>query len=318
MPDSFPIKAVVYTSSRIALPLISALHARGNLGGVVIGGNRSPEESQLVAELQNQKIAYEVFQPDDTGGLLRAFQRWEINLGLCFSFSRILPSVILQSAEFGTYNLHPSALPAYRGPMPIFWQIKHGVHSSALCLHHATQEIDAGNLVIQQPLSIHSLDTFSSLVLAIAGQAPTVAMQLLEMIAAIGHAPAGEAQCGALVPAPMPIATDVIVDWQAMTPTEIQNCARACNGFCGGATFYWRNIPLALLQVTPVDAPTHGTKPGTVVMLAEPEGLVVAARDGAVRLDVISTAEGIFGGVAFAERFGLDAGVLLDNPINNL
>ena len=317
MDNRFPIKVAVYTSSRISLPLLMNLNTSGNLAGVVLAGNRSAEETQLMAELQRVDIAFCFWQANDIEKLQTQLQRWECNLALCFSFSRILPQAILSCADLGTYNLHPSALPAYRGATPLFWQIKQGVRTSALCLHHVCAELDAGDVVIQQPLPIHPLDTFSSLALAVAAQAPAIASTLIEKILAEGAALKGEAQSGEVSHAPALSNQDVLLNWQSMSALDIQNCARACNGLCGGATFYWRQIPLALLQATPVEAPTFGTKPGTVVMVAEPEGVVVTTVNGAVRLDVIATAEGIFSGLAFAERFGLEAGLQLETPTPN-
>ena len=47
-------------------------------------------------------------------------------------------------APLGVLNLHPSRLPAYRGPSPLFWQFRNGEKRMGITLHRAVAAVDAG------------------------------------------------------------------------------------------------------------------------------------------------------------------------------
>ena len=62
----------------------------------------------------------------------------------------ILPAPWLAIPHYGCLNLHPSALPAYRGPVPLFWQLRAGEPQMGVTLHRATERVDAGPILAQR------------------------------------------------------------------------------------------------------------------------------------------------------------------------
>jgi methionyl-tRNA formyltransferase len=64
-------------------------------------------------------------------------------------FARKLPDPVLSIPAMGCLNLHPSLLPAYRGPVPLFWQFRAAVKDFGITLHRMTSQLDAGNIVAQ-------------------------------------------------------------------------------------------------------------------------------------------------------------------------
>lgn len=76
------------------------------------------------------------------------------DLILAATYHRILPPAILDLPRLGAYNFHPSLLPAYRGPTPTNWVIIRGEPETGLTVHRLTPGIDAGNVVLQQRVSI--------------------------------------------------------------------------------------------------------------------------------------------------------------------
>jgi len=77
-------------------------------------------------------------------------------LGLVACYPRRLPPPILELPRRGCLNLHPSLLPAYRGPEPVFWQLRAGETRTGVTLHVMTEELDAGDIVAQasRPLAV--------------------------------------------------------------------------------------------------------------------------------------------------------------------
>ena len=69
-------------------------------------------------------------------------------------FARRLPDSVLSIPGIGCFNLHPSLLPAYRGPVPLFWQFRAGVKEFGITLHRMSSQLDAGNIVVQTTLAM--------------------------------------------------------------------------------------------------------------------------------------------------------------------
>ncbi len=71
----------------------------------------------------------------------------------------------------GCFNLHPSLLPAYRGPAPLFWQLKDGLEQTGVSVHRVEARIDAGPILVQEAHSIDPEDNLATLnaMLAAAG-----------------------------------------------------------------------------------------------------------------------------------------------------
>jgi methionyl-tRNA formyltransferase len=70
----------------------------------------------------------------------------------CFPY--ILPTKIWQLAKIASINLHPSLLPKYRGPHPVFWQLKHGESRTGITLHLINDLVDGGDIVLQKDLPL--------------------------------------------------------------------------------------------------------------------------------------------------------------------
>jgi methionyl-tRNA formyltransferase len=66
-----------------------------------------------------------------------------------FGFNWRLPREVLELPRLGVLNVHPSALPKYRGPSPILWAIRNGDASMGMTVHRMTGEIDAGPVLAQ-------------------------------------------------------------------------------------------------------------------------------------------------------------------------
>ncbi len=64
-------------------------------------------------------------------------------------FPKILPPSLLNLPRLGALNLHPSLLPKYRGPEPLFWQFRNGETRPGVTLHFMNERPDAGDILLQ-------------------------------------------------------------------------------------------------------------------------------------------------------------------------
>src|SRR5690606_35439525 len=76
---------------------------------------------------------------------------------------RMLPEVVWKMPEFGTFNLHASLLPNYRGAAPINWAIINGETKTGVTTFFIDEKIDTGEIILQEEVNIHEKDTAGTL-----------------------------------------------------------------------------------------------------------------------------------------------------------
>jgi methionyl-tRNA formyltransferase len=104
--------------------------------------------------LQPQKLKNENF--------LRQLKNLEANLQVVVAF-RMLPEVVWDMPELGTFNLHASLLPQYRGAAPINHVLIRGEKTTGLTTFFLDKEIDTGLIIDQVEIAIDEKDNFETL-----------------------------------------------------------------------------------------------------------------------------------------------------------
>ena len=89
---------------------------------------------------------------------LRALQA---NLQIVVAF-RMLPESVWAMPEYGTFNLHGSLLPKFRGAAPIHWAVINGETKTGVTTFFIQHQIDTGDMILQEELSIGSDETTGS------------------------------------------------------------------------------------------------------------------------------------------------------------
>ncbi|WP_245830849.1 methionyl-tRNA formyltransferase [Marivirga sericea] len=82
----------------------------------------------------------------------------EANLQIVVAF-RMLPEAVWSMPEIGTFNLHASLLPQYRGAAPIHWAVMNGETETGLTTFFLKHEIDTGSIIMQEKEPISPSDT---------------------------------------------------------------------------------------------------------------------------------------------------------------
>ncbi|SHH69963.1 methionyl-tRNA formyltransferase [Winogradskyella jejuensis] len=84
------------------------------------------------------------------------------NLQIVVAF-RMLPKVVWQMPEYGTFNLHASLLPNYRGAAPIHWAIINGEEKTGATTFFIDEKIDTGAIILKQETDIGADETVGQL-----------------------------------------------------------------------------------------------------------------------------------------------------------
>lgn len=95
--------------------------------------------------LQPERLKDEMF--------LEELRSYNADLQIVVAF-RMLPEVVWNMPRLGTFNLHASLLPQYRGAAPINWAVMNGDVETGVTTFMLQHEIDTGNLIMQQRISI--------------------------------------------------------------------------------------------------------------------------------------------------------------------
>lgn len=90
---------------------------------------------------------------------LRSF---DANLQIVVAF-RMLPEIVWNMPKHGTYNVHASLLPDYRGAAPINWAIINGEKTTGVTTFKLKHEIDTGSILFQNKVEISDDDTAGTL-----------------------------------------------------------------------------------------------------------------------------------------------------------
>jgi methionyl-tRNA formyltransferase len=93
---------------------------------------------------------------------LEELKRYQANLQIVVAF-RMLPEVVWNMPALGTFNLHASLLPQYRGAAPINWAIINGEKETGVTTFFLKHEIDTGSIIFQEKETILEEDTAGAL-----------------------------------------------------------------------------------------------------------------------------------------------------------
>ncbi|MGZ0016930.1 methionyl-tRNA formyltransferase [Yeosuana sp. AK3] len=126
------------------------------------GRGRKLHESAVKQYATSQNLT--ILQPTNLKdeGFLNDLRRLKANLQIVVAF-RMLPKVVWQMPEHGTFNLHASLLPNYRGAAPINWAIINGETNTGVSTFFIDDKIDTGDMILQETIEIDEEETAGSL-----------------------------------------------------------------------------------------------------------------------------------------------------------
>jgi methionyl-tRNA formyltransferase len=111
-----------------------------------------------------ESVGLKILQPTNLKNpeFLEELKSLNANLQIVVAF-RMLPEVVWNMPKLGTFNLHASLLPQYRGAAPINWAIINGEKETGASTFFLQHEIDTGNLILQEKEPIYEDDNVETL-----------------------------------------------------------------------------------------------------------------------------------------------------------
>ncbi len=317
------MRIAVLCHGTVLQPTLEALYSQNLLVGLGVPENM-PEVN--ISLEQTAKKAGIPFIRLPASGLADQLGPWlqqiKADVVCTMGFPEKIPASLLDLPSFGFFNLHGGALPRYRGPDPVFWQIKDRQPSGAITIHRLAPKLDTGGVAHLEAVPIGPDDTYGLHLQRLGAVLPRVLIEFIQRLVIHGHKlplveqSAAEAQYQA-----RPTDKDLAVDW-AKSAAEIKALVKACNPRYLGASLLLKGIPLRLLQVTKGEdhESNHEFSPGTILEATSANGIRVACGQGeTLFLDIIYAEDGFYSGCQLVKLFGLKAGeqmtsILVEDP----
>jgi methionyl-tRNA formyltransferase len=217
---------------------------------------------------------------------IEALKALNANLQIIVAF-RMLPKIVWQMPEYGTFNLHASILPNYRGAAPIHWAIINGETETGITTFFIDEKIDTGAIILSEKTTIGADTTVGELhddLMAIGSKLVIKTVQLIETESVVTTI---QPQTVALKTAYKLNRDNCKIDWSQHIDT-IYNKIRGLNPF-PTAWCYLDNEADELISVKLYDveklSANHKHEAG--VILTSKEDLKVACQGGYINIKEI-------------------------------
>ena len=139
-----------------------------NVVGVITAPDRKAGRGQKLRASAVKTFALEhnlnILQPKNlkAESFIEELCALNANLQIIVAF-RMLPKVVWQMPEYGTFNLHASLLPQYRGAAPIHWAIINGETKTGVTTFFIDEKIDTGAIILSDEVTIENDTTVGEL-----------------------------------------------------------------------------------------------------------------------------------------------------------
>jgi methionyl-tRNA formyltransferase len=163
------LKIVFMGTPDFAVTILKSLIENNyNIVGVITapdkpaGRGRKLHESAVKSYAKTQNI--NILQPTNLKDedFLKTLKSLDANLQIVVAF-RMLPKVVWEMPKYGTFNLHASLLPNYRGAAPINWVIINGETKTGVSTFFIDEKIDTGEMILQESIEISPEENAGSL-----------------------------------------------------------------------------------------------------------------------------------------------------------
>lgn len=218
-------------------------------------------------------------------GFLQQLRLCQADVFVVVAF-RMLPEVVYAMPPKGTFNIHASLLPNYRGAAPIHWAVMNGETKTGVTSFFLNQQIDAGDIIHAIEVEIGESETTGELYDRLMQKGAQLAIETLDQIekgTVVTQKQSSQEED--LKPAPKIFKEDTFIDWNQ--PSQVvYNKIRGLAPFPCACTRIQNNkgqTELIKLYESQIVQNVSGLKPGTITQKA-PDLLTISTADGQIQV----------------------------------
>ncbi len=253
-------------------PLKRLVEEGYNVVGVVTMPDKPAGRGQHVQESPVKKYALQedipLLQPEKLRDedFLVQLKMWQADIQVVVAF-RMLPEVVWNMPRLGTFNLHASLLPQYRGAAPINWAIINGEKETGVTTFFLKHEIDTGNIILQRSTPISEQDNVGTLYDRLMHMGAELVVETMERITMGDVSTMPQDDSVATNPAPKIFKDDCKINWDKPA-IELHNFVRGLSPYPAAFTEVKNEkgqvLSLKVLETEVIDS-TVAEQPGTLV-----------------------------------------------------
>lgn len=289
------IKIVFFGTPHFAVAALKALVENNHeVVGVVTapdkpaGRGRSLKESAVKEYALSRNL--KVLQPsnlksEEFHNILKELQP---DLQVVVAF-RMLPEAVWALPKLGTFNLHASLLPQYRGAAPINWAIINGETKTGVTTFFIDDKIDTGEIIDQEEVSIETTDNAGTLHDKLMATGSQLVLKTVDRIASGKIKTLKQPAGNKLKTAYKLHAENTKIDWNKPA-LEIQNLIKGLSPYPAAWSFFMNGKDEMTVKIfsTHYEILKHPNKTG--VILSSKKEIKVAVKDGYILIDEIQLA----------------------------
>ncbi len=270
------LKIVFFGTPEFAVTSLAKLVDEGyNVSAVVTMPDKEAGRGRKIIQSDVKKYAVEkgleVLQPEKLKAPEFIDKLREINADLFIVIAfRMLPEVVWTMPRLGTFNLHGSLLPKYRGAAPINRAIMNGETETGVTTFFLRHEIDTGDIISSRKIQISDNDNVGTVYDILMHIGADMVIETVESIldGTLETRPQPE---GEFTPAPKIFKEDCRIDWNR-SAREIHNHIRGLSPYPAAFSAIedeeGKNIDVKIFEYLPVDNVIieKNTTPGTIMI----------------------------------------------------
>ena len=231
--------------------------------------------------LQPEKLKSEAFLEQ-----LRAF---EADIFVVVAF-RMLPEVVYAMPPKGTFNVHASLLPNYRGAAPIHWAVMNGETKTGVTTFFLDKQIDTGDIIDSIEVEIGATETTGELYDRLMEKGAQLALTTLDKIENGTVTTRKQAQLAEteLKPAPKIFKEDTFIDWNQPAEQIFNKIRGLSPAPCACTHIVNKNGQTEIVKIFECQLLQEkcDTKPGTIT-IKSPNLFIISAPDGQISVQVL-------------------------------
>lgn len=269
------LKIVFFGTPEFAVASLDKLVMGGyNIAAVVTMPDKPAGRGQqiLQSDIKKYAVAHNlpVLQPEKLKAedFVDELRRINADLFIVIAF-RMLPEVVWQMPKYGTFNLHASLLPKYRGAAPLNWAVINGDKETGVTTFFLKHEIDTGDIIQQKRITIEDSDNAGTVHDKLMTLGADMVIETVDAIIAGTVATIPQDQlCKSATPTPAPkiFKETCHIDWN--NPAEkIHNLVRGLSPYpAAWSTFEkdGKEHQLKIFETALTGMSADGAAPGTV------------------------------------------------------
>lgn len=241
-----------------------------------------------------EELGLPILQPERLRdeAFLSKLRALEPDLGVVIAF-RMLPEVVWSMPKLGTFNLHASLLPEYRGAAPINWAIINGDTRTGVTTFMLNHEIDKGAIIEQREVDILAEDNIGTLYDKLMYVGAELVTLTVDKIASNDYTTTEQMHIdeNTLRPAPKIFKDDCRIDWNN-TAESIHNLVRGLSPYPAAWTpLYKQSEECGSIKIfkTRYELGTTNATPGTIRTDSK-SYIAIACADGWLYIDDVQLA----------------------------